>query len=258
RLAVVRGDGRLEQHAAIAREDLADPAAPDDGIAAAHEEAIAFDAGLVEVVAAAGEVEVAQEQLVAAIVDVVKRRPVALGRVLGSEDGDVRGELDLALGVARRLVEIDDDLVVGIRGIDGEMGDGRDFLIRARVAERLAAGKGLALENLELDHFSTGPCRTQEERPNNKGNTHRFHRSLSEKGESDRKRDCNARPRCGQKLFLALLVALRRPQGSASRRGLRSWLRRFKNRQRLMLTVPRADRALPRGGVLRFWPVPRG
>src|SRR5262245_13322147 len=48
---------RFEQHAPVAGEQFSDPPRPDDGVAAAHEKAVPFAAGLAEVVAAGGEVE---------------------------------------------------------------------------------------------------------------------------------------------------------------------------------------------------------
>src|SRR5437660_253722 len=55
RLTVVGRGRRLEQEAVVAGQELADPAAPDDGISATEQEAVALAAGLVEVVAAGSE-----------------------------------------------------------------------------------------------------------------------------------------------------------------------------------------------------------
>ena len=76
---------------------------------------------------------VAEEEPFAAVGHVDKDRPVA--PLLRHEQVDVRGKLDLTFGVARRFVEIDDDAVVRIRGIDDEIRPPLNALVRAGEAE---------------------------------------------------------------------------------------------------------------------------
>src|SRR5262249_10981997 len=156
RLAVLAGDGRLEEHPVVAGEQFADPAAPDDRITAAEQEAVAGIALGRRVVAAPAAVEEPEGQFVAAIVDVVEDGTIPLRRVLRSKEEDIGLELDLAVGVPRRQVEIDDKAVARVLRIDREAGDADDLLVRAGVAERLAAGERLALENGE--RHQRGPC----------------------------------------------------------------------------------------------------
>ena len=149
RLAVVRGDRGAEQEPAVAGQQFADPAAPDDRVAAAEQEAVAGVGSRRRVVAAGGAVEHAQRQLVAAVVDVVEDGAVALGGVFRREEEDVRLELDLAFRVARRQVQIDDGLVARVLRIDGEAGDADELLVGAGVAERLAAGERFTAVDFE-------------------------------------------------------------------------------------------------------------
>src|SRR5262249_28597728 len=129
------------QHPAIAGQDLADPAAPDDGVAAAEEETVAR---FVRIVAPAAAVEHAEGQLVTAVVYVVENRSVALGPVLGGEKVYVRFEFNLAFRVTWGLVHIEDVLVARMFRIDGELGDTDQLLVRPDVAERKAVGERLA------------------------------------------------------------------------------------------------------------------
>src|SRR5262245_38717527 len=86
RLAVFQGNRRLQEQPLVARQEFADPAAPDDRVTAPEEETIALAARLIEIVAARSEVEETQRQFVTPIVDVVEDRPIALGGVFRRED----------------------------------------------------------------------------------------------------------------------------------------------------------------------------
>src|SRR5262249_53952563 len=102
-------------------------------------------------------------ELVAAVVDIVENRPVALGRILGRQDVEVGRELDLAGAVARREIQVDDRLIARVLGIDGEADDARDFLIGPGVAERLAPGERLAAVNLEGHDLGLDSARREEQ-----------------------------------------------------------------------------------------------
>src|SRR5262249_25519613 len=92
-------------------------------------------------------VEEAEGELVTAIVDVVENGTIALRRILRGEKEDIGLELDLAVAIARRQIKVDDDAIANVVRIDREAGDADDFLVRAVVAERLAACEGLTLED---------------------------------------------------------------------------------------------------------------
>src|SRR5262249_36540631 len=114
------------------------------------------------VVASAAAIEETQSQLVAAVVDVVEDGPVALRRILGREQEDVGLELNLALPIARSQVEVNNRAVVSVVGVDGKPSDADDLLVRAGIPERLAAGKGLALEDGQRHQGGPGHDRAQQ------------------------------------------------------------------------------------------------
>src|SRR5205807_2518330 len=105
RLAVFLSDRRPQKHASFARQQLADPAAPDNGVTAPHEKAIPLAAGLVEIVAAGRAIEELQRQLAAAVVDVVEDGAVAFGGVAGGKDEHVACAFDHASAIPRRQLE---------------------------------------------------------------------------------------------------------------------------------------------------------
>jgi len=146
----------FQQQAIVAGEQFAYPAAPDDSKASLEEKAVAGVCGRAGIVAPRGAVEHTQGQLVAPIIHIVKQRPIPARRILGSKDENVRLELDQPLGISRRLVEIDNHLVAGMLGIDGEMGHGTNLDIRPRRTERGSAGKLLRAKVLEPDQLGGG------------------------------------------------------------------------------------------------------
>src|SRR5207253_1877327 len=95
--AVFAGHGGTKQEPAAARKQLADPAAPDHGVAAAEQKAVARIAA----------VEHAEGEAVAAVVDVVEQGLVAACEVLRGEDDNVGLELNLAGAVARGQMKVD-------------------------------------------------------------------------------------------------------------------------------------------------------
>ena len=117
------------------------PAAPDDGVALAHQEAVAGVQGRVRS-DVGGAVDVAQGQGLAPVEDVEEQAAVALGRVVGAQDAEVGGELDESLLIAGRELDVGDGLVGRMHGVDGEVGDAIDLGVGANVAEGLAVGEG--------------------------------------------------------------------------------------------------------------------
>ena len=83
-------------------------------------------------------IEEPNHSLAASVRNLEQRGAGATVQVFGSEDVKIGGEFDQALLVARRLVEIDYDLIVRIVRVDGEVDFGDDLLVSARQAELLA------------------------------------------------------------------------------------------------------------------------
>ena len=135
----------VDPHQVVAALDVELPPDPDERVAQARQEAVAeirFSGG-VERAAAAVTVE---RHLPAAVDDVDERDAVRTARVARLEDVEVGRELDLARGVARRLVEPDDDLVAGVFRVDREVDRPDDLL----VARRSDVG---ALGDVDARHF---------------------------------------------------------------------------------------------------------
>ena len=98
----------------------------------------------------------ASARFVAAVVDVVEQRAVALGHVDGLEDVEVGGILDHAARVARRLVEIDDRGVERMRGIELAVEAADDLLVGADLAEGLPGRERLLPADLDPRHARIG------------------------------------------------------------------------------------------------------
>src|SRR4029077_1279973 len=63
----------------------------------------------------------ADEEASTSVGDIDEERSVTSHRILRHEDVDVGRELDLTAGIARRLVDVDDDAIVGIGRIEHEV-----------------------------------------------------------------------------------------------------------------------------------------
>src|SRR4029077_16445883 len=98
--------------------------------------------------------ERSEQLLVPPVDDVKEDDAVAARRILRLDDVEVRGELHLPLGVLRRLVEVDNDLVVRVVGVDREVDFPDELLVRPDVAERLAAEH--VLTSLDLNPRDLG------------------------------------------------------------------------------------------------------
>src|SRR5262249_13807139 len=106
----------------------------------------------------------AQGQLVAAVVDIIEEGAVALAGILRRQDDDIGLELDLAVGIARRPVEIHNRLVAWMLRIEGEAGDAGDLHIRTAIPETDAVGERLAFPNVERNKFGPQHRRRQEQK----------------------------------------------------------------------------------------------
>ena len=115
--------------------DIKFPADPGDGVALAQKKSVAeFRARI----GGRYSIHKAQDSLSAAIRDFKKDRVISFVHVLGFQEIKVGGKFDFALRVARRFVEIDDQLVVQVVRIHSEINAADDFLIRSGQSERAA------------------------------------------------------------------------------------------------------------------------
>jgi len=150
RPAVVRRDRRGQAETEIGPRRIGIPARPDDGPAAAQRKAVAEVRHLLRIVDALRAVgDVAEQHLAAAIVDLVEDAAVATAWVLGPQDEEVGGILDLAALVERSLVDQRDLFVAARLGVDLALGDADHALIGPDVAECGAAGQ--RLDGLDVD-----------------------------------------------------------------------------------------------------------
>jgi hypothetical protein len=131
-------DRRVEPHEARVVDDVHLP--PDDGqgVALPHEPAVAEVALLGRVARGGPTVDDAQHRPAAPVRDLQKQGAVSLARVLGREDEEVGGELDLAIRAARGVLQIDDAAIVEVPGLDREVDAAGDLLVGPARAERPA------------------------------------------------------------------------------------------------------------------------
>jgi hypothetical protein len=99
-------------------------------------------------------VHAAERDLASPIVDLEEQRAAGFRDIDRFQDRHVGRELDHAARVGRRLVEIEDDRVVGVLRVDLEVRGSREPLVWAGVAERLALRHHLALLDLQADQAS--------------------------------------------------------------------------------------------------------
>src|SRR5262245_53472926 len=83
-------------------------------------------------------IEEPHHRLAAAVRNLEQRRAITAVQIPGPENVEVGGELDQSLPVARRLVEINDDLVVWVVRVNSEVDFGDDLLVSARQAKLFA------------------------------------------------------------------------------------------------------------------------
>ena len=151
RRGTVGRDGQVHRHAAVARQQVSLPGAPHHRVAAAEQVAVAGVLQRRRVVAGRRVAKVLHRPLVAAVAVVEEEPPVSACRIGRLQDAEVGGELDQAVPIARRLVQIDDPRLRGRVGIDGEARPPGQPLVGAGVAELVAAGEGAAFVDVDGD-----------------------------------------------------------------------------------------------------------
>ena len=144
RLAVVGGNRRVEPDKSSALGDVELPANGDERVALVQQIRVAevgFTGGIGR---PASTAERAEQLLVPAVHDVEEDDAVTARGILRLDDVEVGGELHLPLGILRCFVEVDDDLVVRVVGVDREVNRPDELFVRPDLAERLAAKHVLA------------------------------------------------------------------------------------------------------------------
>ena len=146
---------------AVALRHVELPADPHDREALPHQQAVAELGVRRQVAGRGGAVESGEDGPAAAVDDVDERDAVPVGRVLRLEDREVGAELDEPGGVARRLVEIGDDLVARALGIDDEVDASDDQLVAAGRTEGAPAEHVPARGDVDARHFGGGEGRQE-------------------------------------------------------------------------------------------------
>ena len=150
--SVVGRDRHLHSHDAGSIGHVPLPSHPEEREALTHERAVA-ELRLGRRIGAAGRfLKCGEHRLAAAVADFVEQPAVAAPRVDGHEQVEVSAELDLAIRVARRELQIDDVRIAGEIRIEREVDLADDLLVGADGAERAAAENRLAPLDAEPDH----------------------------------------------------------------------------------------------------------
>ena len=84
---------------------------------------------------------------------IAEQATVGLRGIGGAQERDVAIELDATLGIPRRQGEVDDAGVVVVVGIDDEVEDALEELIRSDVAKRLTSRKRTPVADLKLSDW---------------------------------------------------------------------------------------------------------
>ena len=149
--AVHGGDREPHGHTVVTSEDISLPARPEDCVAPTHEEAVSGVCHAVGIINLGGVVEEMDEELGAAVVDVVDQASVALGHVDGFEHEEVSRVFDEAVGIALGVFDVDDGGEGrGVR-VHCEVDAADELFVGADVSEVDASGEGGAGVDLESD-----------------------------------------------------------------------------------------------------------
>src|SRR6516165_6115362 len=154
RLAVLDRRREARGQAVVCGRCTRVPARPDEAVAAAEQKSGPGFSHGPEVVRGSRRiarrvVEALKDPLGAAIGHVVDQHPAGSAWVRRPQDKEIRLVFDEAALVARRLVEVDDDPVLGRGGIELSLGHTPDAQVRPGFAEGHTVGKGL--DRIHLD-----------------------------------------------------------------------------------------------------------
>ena len=147
--AIVGRDGNVEHEPIFDRHQIALPAAPDDGVALAHEKAIAGVFECARVIRFGGIVEKTQDALAAAVGRVEKYFAIAARHVERLQNAKIAGVFDPAALVARRFIQVDDDSIQSVSRIDFAVDFADEFFIGAGDGEFMTLGEGFSFSDDE-------------------------------------------------------------------------------------------------------------
>ena len=149
------------------------PAAPGDAEALAHEEAVARALRRIQRVVRRRVVQQVDDALVAAVVDVVDERAVALHGIRRAQDVEIGRVLDLAARVARRAPQVDDGAVGRVARVELAVEAPGDAHVGPDGAEGFAAGKGRGRGDFEASDLGLrGRCQRRACQQETKKRTH--------------------------------------------------------------------------------------
>ena len=153
--AVLHGEREARTHGGVRFRHARIPSRPDHRVSPLEQEAVAgmrTTRRIVQRRRPAGRkiMQPLPELLVAAVEDLVEQQAVGLGRIGRPQDEDVDFVFDHSARIARRLVEVDDHLVLGRSGIELAFGHALDAHVAAHVAEGMALGERLDRVDLDL------------------------------------------------------------------------------------------------------------
>ena len=150
RLAGIGRNRDLHPHAPFRHVPL--PSHPEQGVALLHQRAVT-ELGFARRIGGVGRIlKDRQNPLAAAIAGLVEKPAIAASRVEGLQQIEVRRELDQALRILRREIQVDDAAVLRPRRIEGEINFAGEFFIRPGGAERAAVEDRLAAFDPEPGH----------------------------------------------------------------------------------------------------------
>ena len=140
---------RPHPHQARRRRHVRLPAAPDHGVAVAHQVPVAGLYGRRGLRAPLGAVEGPQDGLAPPVDHVEEESVSASVRVRWLEHREVRRESDPAVGAPRSELDVGDRLVAGVQGVHRKMGLAFDQGVRADASEGLPSGEAAPFGDVE-------------------------------------------------------------------------------------------------------------
>ncbi len=140
-------------------DQVALPAAPDHGVAVALQKALPSELRLRQV--QAGGVAIAEGGATAAVGELVKHLVAASAEVNRLDDVEDAGELDAAITVKRRQVEVADVREVWLIRVDGEVRLAEQPLVGTGTVKLDAAGEALPALNLQANRVAHDGLQTR-------------------------------------------------------------------------------------------------
>ncbi len=161
RRAIVRGIHRRQGEAVVGARRILIEAAPHQRVTAAQQEAIAGVAHGLRIVAVGergglGIHEARVHTFAAAIDHVIEQLAAAARGIHRTQDKKLARVFDATRGIARRLVDVDDDLVARVSGIKHALEAAAHALVGAGRAKAGAFGKGFHSDNPDFGEHGVG------------------------------------------------------------------------------------------------------